>query len=158
MRLGAERVHSFDYDPQSVDCTVELKRRYFSEAGNWTIGQGSVLDSDYLARLGQFDIVYSWGVLHHTGDMWRALGNVIPLVSPGRRLFVAIYNDEGVRSRVWAWIKRMYSRWAFMRLPLILFFAPYFLLREFAADVLLRRRNPFARYRSHEKQRGMAFR
>ena len=27
-RLGA-RVHSFDYDPQSVACTAELKRRYF---------------------------------------------------------------------------------------------------------------------------------
>jgi len=26
--LGA-RVHSFDYDPQSVACTAELKRRYF---------------------------------------------------------------------------------------------------------------------------------
>ena len=55
MRLGASRVHSFDYDPNSVRCTAELKRRYFPDAGNWVVEQGSVLDAEYLARLGQFD-------------------------------------------------------------------------------------------------------
>src|SRR5216684_6957903 len=78
-RLGA-RVHSFDYDPQSVACTGELKRRCFLDDGNWVVEKGSVLDQDYLACLGVFDVVYSWGVLHHTGDMWRALENVVPLV------------------------------------------------------------------------------
>ena len=29
MRLGASKVHSFDYDEQSVECTKELKRRFF---------------------------------------------------------------------------------------------------------------------------------
>ena len=43
-----------------------------------------VLDQEYLARLGQFDIVYSWGVLHHTGSMWQVMENVKPLVKPGR--------------------------------------------------------------------------
>ena len=42
MRLGAARVHSFDYDPQSVACTRELKRRYFPDAHQWTIEEGSV--------------------------------------------------------------------------------------------------------------------
>jgi len=42
MRLGAARVHSFDYDPQSVACTRELKRRYFPDAHHWTIEEGSV--------------------------------------------------------------------------------------------------------------------
>src|SRR3989442_11361276 len=79
-RLGA-RVHSFDYDPRSVTCTGELKRRYFLDDGNWVVEEGSVLDQDYLACLGEFDVVYSWGVLHHTGAMWQALENVVPLVS-----------------------------------------------------------------------------
>ncbi|HYY59119.1 MAG TPA: class I SAM-dependent methyltransferase, partial [Pyrinomonadaceae bacterium] len=73
-RLGA-RVHSFDYDAESVACAQELKQRFFAGDADWTIERGSVLDSDYVKRLGQFDIVYSWGVLHHTGAMWRALEN-----------------------------------------------------------------------------------
>src|SRR5437867_10486767 len=74
-RLGA-MVHSFDYDPQSVACTWELKRRYCPEDPHWIIEEGSVLDCAYLAQLGQFDVVYSWRVLHHTGAMWEALDNV----------------------------------------------------------------------------------
>ncbi|MCZ7622150.1 MAG: class I SAM-dependent methyltransferase [Candidatus Kuenenia sp.] len=81
-RLGAH-VHSFDYDPQSVACTHELKRRYFPNDSNWTIGEGSALDTNYLSSLGTFDVVYSWGVLHHTGAMWEALGNVASLVTGG---------------------------------------------------------------------------
>ncbi len=58
--LGAT-VYSFDYDPRSVNCTAELKRRYFSGSSEWIVEQGSVLDRDYLQRLGQFDIVYCLG-------------------------------------------------------------------------------------------------
>ena len=74
-RLGA-RVHSFDYDPLCVACAQELKLRYFQDDAEWTVEQGSALDRAYLSALGVFDIVYSWGVLHHTGDMWQALENV----------------------------------------------------------------------------------
>lgn len=71
-RLGAT-VYSFDYDPQAVACTDELRKRYFPQDSLWTVDQGSVLDQAYLQSLGQYDIVYSWGVLHHTGAMWTAL-------------------------------------------------------------------------------------
>ncbi len=81
-RLGA-RVHSLDYDPFSVSSTAELRRRY-SDPTLWTVEQASVLDEDHMNGLGQFDIVYSWGVLHHTGSMWSALENVSRLVKPGR--------------------------------------------------------------------------
>ena len=108
-RLGA-RVHSFDYDPDSFASTAKLRSRYFPEDAEWEVQQGSVLDETYLRQLGQFDIVYSWGVLHHTGAMWQALENVATLVKPGGRLFVAIYNDQGKPSRRWRSVKKAYNR------------------------------------------------
>ena len=107
-RLGA-KVTSFDYDSQSVACTEELRRRYLPGDASWRIEQGSVLDTRYLAELGQFDIVYSWGVLHHTGAMWQAMENVKPLVKLNGLLFIAIYNDCGEVSRWWLERKRRFN-------------------------------------------------
>jgi 2-polyprenyl-3-methyl-5-hydroxy-6-metoxy-1,4-benzoquinol methylase len=107
-RLGAA-VRSFDYDPQSVACTRELRRRYFPADKDWIVEQGSALDRDYLSSLGTFDIVYSWGVLHHTGAMWQALENVKPLAKIGGQLFIAIYNDLGAVTDDWRLIKQRYN-------------------------------------------------
>lgn len=108
-RLGAA-VHSFDYNPQSEACTKELKRRYFHNDPDCNVEQGSVLDRDYLKSLGQWDVVYSWGVLHHTGNMSQALVNVSNLVRDGGRLFIAIYNNQGRASRSWLKVKKAYNR------------------------------------------------
>lgn len=108
-RLGAT-VHSFDYDPHSVECTAELRRRYFPGDHGWTIEQGSVLDSAFLESLGQWDIVYSWGVLHHTGNMLQALDNISSLAYVNGKLFIAIYNDQGRTSKLWLKIKKVYNR------------------------------------------------
>lgn len=116
-RLGAT-VRSFDYDPNSVACTKELRRRYFPDDEKWSVEQASVLDSQFLASLGEFDIVYSWGVLHHTGAMWQALDSVKPLVKLGGQLYIAIYNDLGKVTDDWRKIKRIYNELpSFLRLP-----------------------------------------
>ncbi len=107
-KLGA-RVHSFDYDSKSVGCTAELKRRFFVTDPGWVIEEGSVLDKSYLESLGKFDIVYSWGVLHHTGNMYQAIDNVAALVGDNGKLFIAIYNDS-TQSKAWKSIKRRYCR------------------------------------------------
>ena len=138
-RLGAE-VRSFDYDPQSVRCTEELRRRYFPDDPRWTVTSGSVLDDAFLATLGSYDIVYSWGVLHHTGQMWKALGNVAPLVAPAGRLFIALYNDEGLASRYWHAVKKTYVRYPVLRWPIALMHVPYPLAPSLALRVLTGRR------------------
>ena len=106
LRLGASRVHSFDHDADSVECAKHLHTA-FSGPANWSIEQGSALDEDYLRSLGRFDIVYAWGVLHHTGQMWRALDMItIPVAD---RLFISIYNDQGLASRFWRLVKRFHA-------------------------------------------------
>ncbi|HKA21006.1 MAG TPA: class I SAM-dependent methyltransferase [Blastocatellia bacterium] len=156
-RLGA-RVHSFDYDPKSVACTKELKRRFASSDSDWVIEQASVLDDAYIRSLGHFDVIYSWGVLHHTGDMWRAFENVSICAAPDSRLFIAIYNDQGSWSVRWRRIKRTYNRLPrFLRLPFaVLVMGP----RELRPILLSMSRLQFSDYlrswSSYQTNRGMS--
>ena len=152
-RLGAV-VHSFDYDPKSFACTKELRRRYFPVDKNWIVEEGSVLDPKYIVQLGTFDIVYSWGVLHHTGSMWPALENVSALVSKGGLLFVAIYNDQGRASKGWLNLKRWYNKHSMLRLPLSI----YTLLRQWALTFMTDavKGNPLRSWLEYKKQRGMS--
>ncbi len=143
--LEGATVSSFDYDPHSVACTEELRRRYFPDDPGWQIAEGSVLDEAYVRGKGQFDIVYSWGVLHHTGNMWRALANVCLPVAPGGRLFIAIYNDQRGVSIAWRRVKHIYCSSALGRALVCGLFIPYFVVSGFASDVV-RLRNPLRRY------------
>ena len=155
-RLGAT-VRSFDYDPRSAACTEELKRRYFADDAEWTIEQGSVLDRDYLASLGTYDLVYAWGVLHHTGAMWQALDNVAVPVTPGGRLFVAIYNHQRYWTRLHAFLKRTYVALpTFLRWPMAAILVVLQIARGLLAD-LIRLRNPLTRYRNYNRSRGMSW-
>ncbi len=150
-RLGAA-VRSFDYDPASVECTKELRSRYFPEDQNWVVEEGSALDEDFIKSLGRFDVVYSWGVLHHTGDMWAALGNTTALVEKDGVLFIALYNDQGVISRLWKRVKTTYCSGALGRLLVSGIFLPYFFL-QFLLLCIIKKKNAFADYK---KDRGMS--
>jgi 2-polyprenyl-3-methyl-5-hydroxy-6-metoxy-1,4-benzoquinol methylase len=112
--LGA-KVVSFDFDESCVWCTMELKNRYRDGDTSWTVMQGSVLDNAFLKTLGDFDYVYSWGVLHHTGDMWRALDNVIEFVKLNGYLFIALYNYQQFASSYWTFVKRTYNSYRVTR-------------------------------------------
>ena len=111
-KAGAKQVFSFDYDIKSVDATQYL----WIQAGrpkNWKVCQASVLDKEFMNSIGKFDIVYSWGVLHHTGDLWSALENSqIPLKSDGV-LYVSLYAKEAYQDpppEYWLKIKQKYNK------------------------------------------------
>jgi SAM-dependent methyltransferase len=155
--LGATVV-SFDFDQQSVDCTREIKRRFAAlhePESRWRIERGSILDSGFLSHFGAFDIVYSWGVLHHTGALWQACENASKLVGPQGLFFIAIYNDQGFSSRAWTIVKRTYNA-----LPRALRFTvlwPAF-IRLWGPTIVkdLVRRHPFETWRYYaDENRGM---
>ena len=108
-KMGA-KVVSFDFDVDSVECTKEVRTKYAGSPSSWIIEQGSILDTNYINALNSFDIVYSWGVIHHTGDLWKAFSNLVELVNCGGVLCVAIYNDQGFKSKIWTVIKKFYNR------------------------------------------------
>jgi len=154
-RLGA-KVHSFDYDPQAVECTRELKDRYYKEDSDWVIEEGSVLDDGYLKGLGTFDIVYSWGVLHHTGDMWRALDNVSALVNKNGALFISIYNHQENWSAFYKVLKRTYNKSPWMGKWLMIASYMIFRLVKGLLFDLVTLRNPLHRYVEQKTPRGMS--
>lgn len=108
---GAKDIHSFDYDELSVAATRKLAEVAGAPA-TWRIEQGDVLDAAYVKSLGTWDIVYSWGVLHHTGDMWRAVTNAASCVRPGGRFFIALYSSDVVSpsAEFWLDVKQRYNR------------------------------------------------
>ena len=110
--MGA-RVTSFDYDEHSVSTTHALRTR-FREGHDpeWVVLRGSALDAEFMESLGRFDIVHSWGVLHHTGAMWLGIEHALARVEDSGSVFLALYNDQGLKSRVWWLIK-----WGYVRLP-----------------------------------------
>ncbi|MCG2726733.1 MAG: class I SAM-dependent methyltransferase [Elusimicrobia bacterium] len=154
MRLKADRVISFDFSEGSVNATRCLKANYHKDNDKWIIMQGSVLNKELVLSLGKFDIVYSWGVLHHTGDMYQALENVIPLVKSDGQLFIAIYNNQGIVSSIWKKVKLVHNK-----LPDI-FKLPYVFLIAFAFEFkcalvsMVRGKSPF--HRLSDSKRGMS--
>jgi len=154
-RLLGARVWSVDLDPESVWCATDLKARYLPDDADWKIDQGSVLDPRLADELGRFDVVYCWGVLHHTGHMWEAFENVARLVADGGLLLVAVYNDQGRASIRWRTVKRLYTRLPRPLRPLVLWPA---LVRVWGPTTLrdLVRGQPFHTWRNYGRtSRGM---
>jgi 2-polyprenyl-6-hydroxyphenyl methylase/3-demethylubiquinone-9 3-methyltransferase len=145
-QLGAVKVMGIDINPACIVVSTR-NRDQLAPGSTITFQIASALDRSRLNELGQFDIVYAWGSLHHTGAMWNAVCNVARLVAPGGTLVLAIYNRH-VTSPVWKRIK-----WFYNRLPrlgqqvMTILFAGII----YVAKLLVTRRNPL------EKERGMDF-
>lgn len=110
-KAGADRVVSFDYDQNAVNTTAKLKE-IAGNPPNWSVMQGSILDEALFQRIDPADIVYSWGVLHHTGDMWQAIKNAARLMKKNGVLYIALYTDDpyfGQPKTFWVDVKRRYN-------------------------------------------------
>lgn len=153
--LGASRVVSADVDEFSVACVTYLREKE-GNPHNWEIRKGSALDAGFLKSLGEFDIVYSWGVLHHTGDMYRALDNVRSLVDQNGVLYIALYNKfslsfRGGTSEFWLKVKKLYNNSGFfIKRVMDAIYATYSVFALLAAF-----RNPFSYIKNYRSNRGM---
>jgi 2-polyprenyl-6-hydroxyphenyl methylase/3-demethylubiquinone-9 3-methyltransferase len=106
MRLGATRADGVDLDPNSVEASRSLLTKE-APNGNWSVRRQSVFDLRP-EQDGLYDVVYSWGVLHHTGDMWTAIEKAGAMVGPGGRFVLALYRKSPLCS-AWVVEKRFYT-------------------------------------------------
>jgi SAM-dependent methyltransferase len=147
LRLGADFVHAVDFDPVSVETAKLIISEYWNK-DNYKVEAGNILT---LSRrdISNFDIVYSWGVLHHTGDMWTAIERAANFVADGGLFAIAIYRRTPLCG-FWRWEKKLFTRGG----PVIraISISVYVTLR-FLRD-LVRLKNPF-RIRSGDRRRGM---
>jgi len=52
-----------------------------------------------------FDLVYSWGVIHHSPDTPKALGEIVRVTKPGGEIRVMIYNRHSITALM-VWLRR----------------------------------------------------
>lgn len=136
--LGAQ-VTSFDVDPESVAATGRLAQ------GRWEVRQSSILEDPS----GNFDVVVSWGVLHHTGNVWRAIENAARLVKPDGVLWLALY------TKTWQSGRSLRTKRLYNRTPALL--KPAFRLAWAAKKVAKRTVTGRLRELSEPDDRGMVF-
>ncbi len=107
-KARAEKIVGFDFDPYSVATTQKIRELYGNPA-HWEIRYGSILDQHFITQIDPADIVYSWGVLHHTGDLWLAISNAATFLKPGSFFYIAIY-EKNKDTDYWVAVKKTYNR------------------------------------------------
>lgn len=156
--LGAD-VTSFDYDSDAVSCARHLRQRFYPEGIGWHISQGSVLDRHFMNELPLFDVVYSWGVLHHTGDMWRAIESACSKVKPHGKLFLSIYNrlPDRAHKRICKMKRSYVNAWPIQKRIILACHGSRLLAAEMGSSVL-QGKHPFATINAYNgDSRGMSF-
>jgi SAM-dependent methyltransferase len=103
-RLGCE-IHGFDASPNGIEYARQHVKGRFDVA--------NILDGESLLRLytkNSFDIVWCWGVLHHTGDPERAFQNIAQFVKPGGTMHIYVYGKKSISNRL---LRFIFNRFGF---------------------------------------------
>lgn len=150
-KAGAARIVSFDVDPCSVKTTAKLCELQ-GNPKTWTVLQGSALDNKFLATLEPADILYSWGVLHHTGAMWEAIENTMKLMRGDGLFYIALYTT-GPKSGYWIRIKKEYNQASSFKKCLM----EWGYVLRFILGHLRHGQNPLPEIFNYKKSRGMDF-
>ena len=151
LRLGAREVVAVDIDSDSVATTQALLRARAAEQA-WSTRQASIFDLPN-GSPGLFDVVYSWGVLHHTGDMYRALRMAAELVAPQGQFIFALYR----RTRL-CWLWKVEKKWYLGAAPAAQARARSAYVALFRVGISIAKRCSFSRYLAeYGQRRGMDF-
>ena len=107
-----------EINPISIE-VLEFNKQKFPKIKDCSIPiiTGSILDPKIISDLKKvdflhgnlYDIVHSWGVLHHTGNMWEAIKITSDLVKPNGHFIISIYNRHWT-SKIWLLIKWLYNK------------------------------------------------
>lgn len=148
LRLGVSSLTAVDIDRNSNITTGKTLEENWKD-DNYRIINASILDGKTLENE-TFDIVYSWGVLHHTGDMWSAIENAAQKVKKDGVFALAIYKKSPFCG-AWKVEKKIYSS-----LPKLLQY-PFDWLYGLAQilGLLVSGKNPAQYIRTYREKRGM---
>jgi 2-polyprenyl-3-methyl-5-hydroxy-6-metoxy-1,4-benzoquinol methylase len=148
LNLGAASVTAIDYDPMSVHASTQLLTT-FAKDKDWNVSVGDILAADLPDKI--FEVVYSWGVLHHTGKIWQAIDNAQMFCQPGGLFALALYVKTPF-CKFWKQEKQFYTRHKMCRAVMDAIFICLLLLRTVLSGT-----NPFRYIREYNLRRGMNF-
>ena len=150
IKLGAREVVGVDIDENSVEASRRCLSRFATHA-TWRVSQASVFDLDP-DRHGRYDVVYSWGVLHHTGNLRLALKKAAALVPERGLLAIALYRKSPM-CNFWRREKRFYSRApGWIQAPMRWLYQAACL-----TNVVRQGNNPVSFIQDYAKRRGMSW-
>lgn len=149
LELGAKSVTAFDIDLNSVETSINLLEKY-SKLDNSNVYQSDILLAKNNDDL--YDVVYSWGVLHHTGNLELAITNAANYVKENGYLFIAIYKKTKL-CKLWQKEKRFYSTTSNINQRLI----RIIYITLFGFYTLFKRKSFRYYIKNYQKNRGMSF-
>ena len=157
-RMGAKKIIGFDRDKHCIECSNYLRSKE-SNPNNWEVHYGSALDNKFLSKFPKVDVVYAFGVLHHTGNLWKAIENCASKVKKGGFFYFTVLNKKiGLRgSKNQLKLKQLYN----LSPKIFKSTLEYALIVNFFLKNWLLFRNPHKIIREQEKStlsRGMTFR